>query len=432
MANHVKITDAPTTIGRSIGSRVWITDPSDYHQLVPFGCAGEMLVEGPILARGYINDKAKMDSVFVTSPTWAPGRRFYKTGDLVRYTPDGSIHYIGRKDTQSKLHGKRLELGEIEYHLRKLLLNDWKIFVGIVTRNRRPLLTVFLCIWPDHVSRDEIELDMSARGVLSLLLPQLQKELAKSLPRYMIPALFVPINAVPFTSSGKLNRKSLKEFGAQLSTDQIKASSWQGENDHNQPSSPTEKQLQRLWGKCLHIEPKSIGVEDNFFELGGGSIGAICLVAAAREEGKALTVADIFEYPTLSQMATRMAKVNTEDASSSITQVQPFSLVNEEHVNNLQSVAASACRVAETAIEDIYPCTSLQEGLIALTAKRPRAYVVQNSFLLPQNVDIGSRKHGKPRSNLRQFFVPGSLKQRTMAFTRWLYAKIFYGLRPQI
>ena len=152
IAKDIKSSDAPTTIGRAVGSRAWIADPSDYQQLVPIGCSGEMLVEGPILAHGYINNSAQTDSVFVTSPDWATGRRFYRTGDLVRYNPDGSIHYIGRKDTQSKIHGRRLELGEIEYHLRKILSNEWKIFVDIIIRNNRPALAAFLCIWPQLTS----------------------------------------------------------------------------------------------------------------------------------------------------------------------------------------------------------------------------------------------------------------------------------------
>ncbi|KAJ4290805.1 hypothetical protein N0V90_010000 [Kalmusia sp. IMI 367209] len=389
MANKVKVTDAPTMIGRSVGSTAWIVDPYDYQQLIPVGCAGEMLIEGPILARGYINDQAKTDAAFITGPSWAPGRRFYKTGDLVRYNPDGTIHYIGRKDTQSKLHGKRLELGEIEHHLRKLLMNDWKILAEIVLRGRRPVLTVFLCIWPDRiVTGGEIELDLTAKGVLGLLLPTLQKELVKVLPRHMIPSLYVPIKAVPLTSPGKLNRKSLKEFGASLSADQVKACSLQKENDHSEPAFPTEKQLQRLWGKCLQLEPKSIGVQDNFFELGGDSIGGIRLVAAAREEGMALTVADIFEYPTLSEMATRMVKLPAGDVSSGPTHVEPFSQVDAKKVQSLRSEAASACGVAEAVIEDIYPCTPLQKGLIALTAKQSRAYVVQNTYMLPKEVDV--------------------------------------------
>jgi len=99
-----KSTEA-TNIGKSIGSVSWIVDPSNHDRLVPIGCVGELLIEGPILARGYLNDPDKTSKAFIRNPMWASGRndRFYKTGDLCRYNSDGTITYLGRKDTQGML-----------------------------------------------------------------------------------------------------------------------------------------------------------------------------------------------------------------------------------------------------------------------------------------------------------------------------------------
>lgn len=110
-------------IGTGVGSLCWITDSNDHHILAPIGCVGELVVEGPLLARRYLNEPEKTAQAFIVNPTWANvghsenPRRFYKTGDLVRYNNDGSFNFIGRKDSQVKIHGQRLELGEIEYHL---------------------------------------------------------------------------------------------------------------------------------------------------------------------------------------------------------------------------------------------------------------------------------------------------------------------------
>lgn len=113
-------------IGRPLSTCLWVVDNSN--DLVPIGCEGELLIEGPMVARGYLNDEDKTKASFITDPSWAPrtslpdgdsdkiippsGRRMYKTGDLVRMNPDGTFVYIGRKDRQIKIHGQRIELGK--------------------------------------------------------------------------------------------------------------------------------------------------------------------------------------------------------------------------------------------------------------------------------------------------------------------------------
>ncbi len=105
--SHVKIDDEPSDIGYPVGIRAWVVDPQDHNKLVPIGCVGELLAEGPTLARCYLNDHEKTNEVFVHEPEWAVdshGERFklrgYLTGDLVRQSPEGSLNFVGRKDTQ--------------------------------------------------------------------------------------------------------------------------------------------------------------------------------------------------------------------------------------------------------------------------------------------------------------------------------------------
>ncbi|KFZ05273.1 hypothetical protein V502_09973, partial [Pseudogymnoascus sp. VKM F-4520 (FW-2644)] len=117
-------------IGKSIASVCWVVDPENHDRLAPLGSIGELLIEGPILARGYLNDPQKTKAAFIDDPTWLlqgggghPGRRgrMYKSGDLAYYAPDGNLMYAARKDGQVKLRGLRVELGEVEHHLRECI-----------------------------------------------------------------------------------------------------------------------------------------------------------------------------------------------------------------------------------------------------------------------------------------------------------------------
>lgn len=133
---HLTRTTDPANIGRAIGGVCWITEAQDHNRLAPIGTVGELLIEGPIVARGYLNNPEKTAEVFIENPAWVekvegqPPRRLYKTGDLVHYNPDGTINFIGRKDNQVKVRGQRLELGKLHFFIRHLV---WLILT-IVTR----------------------------------------------------------------------------------------------------------------------------------------------------------------------------------------------------------------------------------------------------------------------------------------------------------
>ena len=128
----------PGTIGPFVSGAGWITDPLDPTHLSAWGAIGELLVEGPVLAREYINDPEKTLESFIDSPLWLTrfrghdGGRLYRTGDLAQYTTDGSIRYIGRKDRQLKLNGQRIEPTDVESHLKPLFPADFTIIVELV------------------------------------------------------------------------------------------------------------------------------------------------------------------------------------------------------------------------------------------------------------------------------------------------------------
>lgn len=396
----------PSNIGRSVGSVSWIVDSSDHTRLVAIGCEGELLIEGPILARGYLNNKEKTSQVFIEDPRWALSfdigrnrgtRRMYKTGDLVRYNSDGTISYIGRKDQQVKLHGQRIELGEIEYHVRTHLEADWHHAVELITPGDSPgsmkALALFVCPQEDG----SVPATVPENGLLPLsttlltTFKTLEASLAKALPKHMVPVLYIPLARLPLTSSGKLDRKQLHAHAKAMTESQVTMFRLAGSSGR-EPSTDIEKTLAGLWESVLHLDAGSIGMDAQFFRMGGDSIAAIRLVTAARSKGVSLTVADIFRNATLSEMSKNASISDAVNPGSVQNGPQPFALLPATIPTDLiLSEVAQICKIRETSVEDIYPCTSIQEGLIALSSKQPGAYVAQNVYRL-SSIDISKFK----------------------------------------
>ncbi|KAL8692339.1 MAG: hypothetical protein Q9218_002613 [Villophora microphyllina] len=394
----------PSSLGRSVGSVSWIVDPSDHNRLLPIGREGELLIEGPILAREYLNDAEKTSKAFIENPEWTMNsshssdwdsriRRMYKTGDLVRYNSDGTIAYIGRKDQQIKLHGQRIELGEIEYHVRDHLEADWKFGIELIMPGNggesSKALAVFACPLLDgSVSATVPEnglLPMSA--MLLATFKHLETSLTKSLPKHMVPSIYIPCARLPLTSSGKLDRKQLRTIATSMTETQISMYRLSG-GTGREPSTEVEKTLAGLWETILNLAPSSVGMDAQFFRMGGDSIAAIRLVTAARSKGISLTVANIFREGTLSEMCKNVSVSDEAKAELALSGPQPFELLpagvpNERMVEEFSSI----CKVPTGQVEDIYPCTTIQEGLMALSTKQSGAYVAQNVYSLA-SIDI--------------------------------------------
>ncbi|KAJ6780765.1 hypothetical protein PWT90_04525 [Aphanocladium album] len=382
-----------TGIGKSSGVLTWVVDPENHSRLVPTGVVGELLLEGPALAMGYLHNPEKTAEAFIEDPTWllqgAPGHagrrgRLYKTGDLVKYNEDGTLAFIGRKDTQVKIRGQRLELGEIEHHLRECLSYPGQVVVDVIApgdEKDKSMLTVFLSptagsseLLNGQTNGFETVKPVSSELNYLCLSDATHAELLLRLPTYMVPSAYFSIAKMPQTPSGKTDRKQLRQIGAELSSEQISQLRGQNDKEKRQPETARQRDLQGLWAALLKYGPESISIDDNFFLLGGDSIGAMKLVAEARKIGFSLTVADVFAHPVLSKQAAIISTV--ED--STISELAPFQLLTESETQNaLRAELASLCNVDLTAILDAYPCTSLQEGLLSLTAKTSTGYVMQ-------------------------------------------------------
>ncbi|TPX19125.1 uncharacterized protein E0L32_011198 [Thyridium curvatum] len=370
---------AYTNIGTGKGGLMWITDPDDHNRLMPVGSVGELLVEGPVVGIGYLDEPEKTAEVFIEDPTWLtaghgdiPGRqgRLYKTGDLVRYDPDGSgaIVFVGRKDQQVKLRGQRVELVEIEYHLQNKLPAGVKIAAEVIKpQGGEPTLVVFLA--EDGVKCGSNDAKISDE--LYKALSTVDDALGAELPRYMVPAAYIPLPKIPALASAKTDRKRLRELGAAMTREQV--ASLRIVADKTEPETENERVLFGVWKQLLGDE-LVVSVKDSFFALGGDSLRAMKLVAAARSQGVSLTVADVFSHPSLRDMAAVAEKIDPGTRK----EVQAFSILGEGwSPDEAKATAAQLCGVDETLIEDIYPCSPLQEALMALSAKVKEAYVAQ-------------------------------------------------------
>lgn len=392
------------SIGPGNGCVVWLVDPDDHNKLMPIGAVGELLVEGPIVGQGYLGDPEKTAAAFIEDPPWllaggggVPGRRgrLYKSGDLVRYDPDGErgFVFVGRKDTQVKLRGQRVELGEIEHHLRRLLPAGTDVAAEVIApqgRSKESMLLAFIAEADADKSRDanddelqQVKFSPEVQEKMS----NLNEHLRKVLPVYMVPSLYVGIDRMPMLVSGKTDRKLLRAFGSQLTL--RSGASEISKTSSQRPSTEAEICLHEIWCYFLGLNADQVSAGHNFFILGGDSVLAMKLVPTVRERGFLLTVADIFSSPVLSDMATSMEKAE----GNSQVEVPPFSLIHPTwNRDEAREEAARQCGVDKATIEDIYPCTPLQEILMAFSARSAESYVAQRVAEIPDQATASRLK----------------------------------------
>jgi amino acid adenylation domain-containing protein len=387
------------SIGRGSGTVTWVVHP-DGSELAAVGDVGELWLEGPLIGEGYLANPDKTAEAFIHNPPWLlrgspgvagspgiPGRhgRLYRTGDLVRYNADGTLQFIGRKDDQVKIRGQRVELGDIEHNLRLCLASHPHVsVVAEVSRpsgGTDPILVAFLVIG-DAADGTKEETDLALAPLLSMI----DDHVANYLMPYMIPSAYIPLNILPLTGTGKTDRRRLREMIASMTLEQLAhLAPGRSSATYQEPSSDAERQLQRLWASALGIEARSISAHDGFFRLGGDSVSAIRLVAAAHAEGLSLSTADVFRCPQLKDLA--------KSISADIPDVEitaPFALL-APHVEEqtIREQAAACCQIPIHQVLDVYPCTQLQQGLLALTATTAAgAYMAQKVFQIDPEVDF--------------------------------------------
>ncbi|KAF3483102.1 uncharacterized protein GIQ15_02426 [Arthroderma uncinatum] len=366
-------TDAssPSDLGYAFAANCWIVHPRDSHRLVPIGVEGELLLEAPTMARGYLNNVEQTQAMFIHNPPWlqdvrpGEGRRFLKTGDIVRYRPeDGSVQYIGRKGTQVKLRGQRVELTEVEFQLRRQFPTADAVVAEIVTldeeRSHDAILVAFVAVGKDGGYIDSSPDVIFAKPTSSFAQQSQQalSQLREILPEYMVPTTIVPILTVPLTPSGKLNRRLLRNMASKLGN-RLLGYHILAKKAHRHPCTAKELILQRICASILRLNPVDINMDDTFFRVGGSSISAMQLVGQAREAGLSFTVSDVYKQSSLAALA----KCQGKSPSHSEEAVSPGKSVSVTELK-AKLVHQSAAAIDAEKILDIFPCTETQQFML--------------------------------------------------------------------
>src|SRR5437588_198601 len=291
-ARKIEPEDKVITVGRPIANtQVYLLDAQ--LQLVPVGIPGELYIGGDGLARGYLHRPELTAERFIPHPfSTEPNARLYKTGDLARYRPDGSLEFLGRLDQQVKLRGYRIELGEIEALL-----------------SQHPTVRECLVLLREDGSGDKrlvayiLPAEAEARPPVS----ELRTHLQAKLPEYMVPAAFVEVQAWPLTPNGKIDRRALPA-PERVRPQQGKA--------FEEPMTAAEHLLADIWSQLLGLD--KVGIHDNFFELGGDSILGLRVIARANEMGFRFTLKQLFQYQTIAQLAAEAGLVSNRQAEQDI------------------------------------------------------------------------------------------------------------------
>ncbi|WP_395375880.1 amino acid adenylation domain-containing protein [Marinicella sp. W31] len=344
--------------------------------LLPQGVPGELLIGGVSLARGYLNQPELTAEKFITNPFYdaenpASSERLYKTGDLVRWLPDGNLEFLGRIDHQVKLRGFRIELGEIEAQL----LNQTMVRDTVVLLDK-------------NGGEGRLVAYVTVNAGSELDREQLRQVLSESLPEYMVPEIYIELEALPLTSNGKVDRKALpKPEDHHL-----------GHAEYEPPQGLTEIVLAEIWQELLHVE--QVSRHDNFFRLGGHSLLIIRLIAELQAKDLHAEVRTIFDTPVLKDLAAVIGKGSQsyfeapanlipKDCMEITPDLLPLVDLEQSHIDSIiHQIPGGAAN-----IQDIYPLGPLQEGILfhhlMSSKEQGDTYIMPILLLVPdeQNAD---------------------------------------------
>lgn len=356
----IRLPDLETAPGSVIGHpipdlQIYILDQNQ--QPVPIGVPGEIYVGGAGVAHGYLNRPeltaqrfipvnseqypvltTQYPVAFLLSTEYWSLSTVYRTGDLARWLPDGDIEYLGRIDQQVKIRGFRIELGEIESTLTSHPAVREALVVARQDEQDNKQLVAYIVPRPNRPAHlGDIRLFLKTR-----------------LPDYMVPAHLVLLDAFPLTNNGKIDRRALPA-PANARPEVAKA--------YVPPQTAVEQTLADIWAEVLHV--RHVGIEDNFFDLGGDSIRSIQVLYQAQEKGLNLTLPQLFQYQTISQLARSLQIV--AQAPYLKPHLLPYSLVSQADWQKLPD-----------GFEDVYPLTRLQAGMLFHSELTPETAVYLN------------------------------------------------------
>ncbi|KAM5478013.1 NRPS cluster protein [Microsporum canis] len=371
----------PSHLGKPIKAvNAWIVRVDNREKLAPIGAVGELALQGPTVARGYLENDTRNADSFQNHLPWLEGeerhQRIYYTGDLVRYTADGSLEYVGRRDTQVKIRGHRIELGEIEYRINQCLgRSDAGSVVEVIRPSYRPSQAILVAFLEERGGCTVVSANIplqAASDKSKTRAAELEEYLARYLPVHFIPSLYLPLTYIPTNTSGKADRKVLKAGCESLSEPELLAYSPQAKSKSS-PQTNMEIKVASLWSDLLGVEVNDIGREDSFFWLGGNSILAMRLAVAARREGLQVTVAEVLANPRLDQLSSILSRQGMQAQPEESPIYMPFSaLPNDVGEYFVSNVAAPRLGVDAEDIQDAGLATDYQIENLAWSSLKTR------------------------------------------------------------
>jgi acyl-coenzyme A synthetase/AMP-(fatty) acid ligase len=272
--NHEVMRDVPEAERVPLGPpihnvTVYVVDAN--LEPVPLGAPGEIVFSGVCVGRGYINDPERTAAAFLIDPH-RPGQRLYRSGDHGRWRPDGKLEFLGRRDTQVKISGFRIEIGEIENTLLRMPgISDGAVVVA--GSGAAQYLVAF------YAGRSALDNDA------------LREHIAASLPGYMVPKAFHWRERLPLTANSKIDRKALTAQTAQVGAPAVAGEA---------PRTPTELRIAAAWAEVVGVDIAQVSRNDSFFECGGTSLSGVKLVVALN---RAFSLKDLTRTPVLADLA---------------------------------------------------------------------------------------------------------------------------------
>jgi len=339
-------------IGRALDHSASHLLDADLHA-VPQGVSAELYLSGAGITRGYLGRAAMTAERFVPNPFGGNGERLYRTGDLIRQREEGELEYMGRIDHQVKIRGLRIELGEIEARLLAHVAVREAVVVASEVSGSQQLIAYL-------VPSDPAIIDANAEQQAELQ-QSLGNWLGTTLPDYMVPSHRLWLAQLPLTPNGKIDRKRLPAL--ELSAAQL----------HVEPANATEQALVQIWKEVLGLE--QVSTHDSFFALGGDSIISIQVVSRARQQGLELSPKDLFQQPTIQQLALCVQAAEGRVAPEPALIDLPLHGLSEAQVAQLPLPAGQ--------LDGLYRLSPMQQGMLFLGLNSPESDLYVNQLSVP-------------------------------------------------
>lgn len=386
---------AAPSIGRGITCKTWVVNPDDANQLLPIGSIGELVLQGPAVSRGYLNDVAKTRASFVNVPwsnlsedDWGSGRArhreaVYKTGDLVRYQSDGSLCYLGRKDTQVKVRGQRLELSEVEHHMPLDKIQHAAAFLPKSGAYAQTLVVVFTLQMSETNGLvfkrgsiclvNELNQDRGTARRAQVAVEEAKAFLAKTVPIFAVPDVWLQVQYMPVNTSGKMDRNRLTHWLESLEKRQFESVRSPNHTTGCLAESEAETIIQDAWSFALGVKPAQIHLDRSFQSYGGDSIRAVQVLSRCKSCKVQFNIRSILAGASVRELASESPLRQTVVTNTGTQLDMPFPLtpIQKVYTRHMPSEPHYFNQRSVLRLKKAYKPTIIQWSLEQLVKSHP-------------------------------------------------------------